>query len=161
MKNYLILLIVLLIVVIGGFIAYKQFGQTVIIEEFVGTEPIEPNEVIENVPMVDGVPDFSEVGPVADAVQRERPITVSYTDSGFVPGEIRVRSGAVVTFINNSARSMWVASDVHPTHRDLPEFDQKQGVGQQGSYSFTFSKTGKWSYHNHLDSKYEGVVVVE
>ena len=161
MKNYLILLVVLVVIAVGGFIAYQQFGQPVIDEEFVGVELIKPVDIVEDVPIVDGVPDFSEVGPVADSVQREKPIIISYTDSGFVPGEIRVRSGAVVTFVNNSVRSMWVASDIHPTHRALPEFDQRQGVGQQGSYSFTFSKTGKWSYHNHLDSKHGGVVVVE
>ena len=161
MKTYLILIIVLAIVIIGSFILYQQFGQSMATEEFAGVEPIEPGEIAEEAPVVDGVSDFSEVGPVADAVQREKPITVSYTDTGFVPSEIKVRSGAVVTFINKSLRPMWVASAVHPTHGELPEFDQLQSVGQQGSYSFTFIKTGSWKYHNHLEPGDRGMVIVE
>ena len=161
MKNLLILIIVLAIIAIGGFIAYQQFGQSIITEEFVGAEPINLSETTEDVPIVNGVPDFSEAGPVADAVQRENPISISYTDSGFVPNEIKVRSGAVVTFVNNSSRAMWVASAIHPYHQDLPGFDQLQSVGRQGSYSFTFIKAGNWKYHNHVNPGDGGIVIVE
>ena len=70
---------------------------------------------------------------------------------------------------------MWVASNPHPTHtgydstsRDthcaagytgpIP-FDECAAISS-GSYSFTFTKTGSFGYHNHSDHAMIGTVVV-
>lgn len=87
--------------------------------------------------------------------------TIIYTDSGFAPRTLTVKKGTTVTFKNQSSKSMWVASSVHPTHQDLPGFDQLQGVGEGGTYTYTFDKTGSWKFHNHLAPSDTGVVVVE
>ena len=87
--------------------------------------------------------------------------TVSYTGSGFTPSTITVEAGTTVTFTNNSSKSMWVASSVHPSHKDLPGFDQLKGSGNGTSYSYTFEKLGQWSYHNHLSPGYKGTVIVK
>lgn len=87
--------------------------------------------------------------------------TVSYTGSGFTPSTITVEAGITVTFVNNSSKSMWVASDAHPSHKDLLGFDQLKGSGNGTSYTYTFKKAGEWSYHNHLSAGQRGTVVVK
>lgn len=87
--------------------------------------------------------------------------TVRYTDSGFVPSSISVEAGTSVTFVNESSGRMRVASAVHPTHRDLPGFDQLTAVGEGETYSYTFTDAGAWKYHNHVAPGNTGVVVVE
>lgn len=87
--------------------------------------------------------------------------TVSYTDRGFVPATLTVKQGAVVTFINQSSGSMWVASNPHPVHTLYPGFDEKASVAKGGSYSFTFEKIGSHPYHNHLHPGNQGTIVVE
>jgi len=85
---------------------------------------------------------------------------ISYTNDGFVPEDQTVAIGATVRFVNNSSVSMWVASDDHPTHKELPEFDNKQGVGPGETYEFTFEEAGKWKYHDHLNPNAEGTISV-
>lgn len=87
--------------------------------------------------------------------------TVTYTDSGFTPEEIPVPAGSTVTFVNGSSGNMWVASDVHPTHTILPEFDNKEGIAPGETYEFTFNEAGDWTYHNHLAPQNVGTIIVE
>ena len=85
---------------------------------------------------------------------------VTYTDSGFSPKEITVKKGTKVTFRNDSSMGMWTASGVHPTHQLLPGFDALKSVANGGVYEYTFTKVGRWQYHNHLKSSDGGVVIV-
>lgn len=86
---------------------------------------------------------------------------VEHKNEAFVPKSITVKVGTTVTFINQENDPMWVASAVHPTHQELPGFDQLLSVGKGGSYSYTFTQKGSWKYHNHLQPSHTGVVVVE
>lgn len=86
---------------------------------------------------------------------------VDYTDNGFTPKSITVKVGTTVTWTNKASDKMWVASAPHPTHTALPGFDELSGADKGGSYSYTFTKVGNWKYHNHLDPKDFGAVVVE
>lgn len=102
---------------------------------------------------------------------------VTYTDAGFSPASLTVSQGTTVTWINKSSQPLWVASDNHPTHTvydgtDTSKhcvagapaadtvFDECTQVASGGSYSFTFVKTGTWSYHNHVHSSDQGTIVV-
>ena len=76
-------------------------------------------------------------------------VIVDYTDVGYEPDRVRVPLGTTVTWRNDSSKPMWTASDPHPMHTIYPEFDAKVGVEPGASYSFTFTKRGTWSYHNH------------
>ena len=105
------------------------------------------------------------------------PVAVTYTDTGFLPATITVKAGQSVTFVNQSANPMWVASAMHPTHtaydgNNLAEhcaasytgekpFDQCASAAKDGFYTFTFSKPGSWKYHNHSVTGAFGTVVVE
>lgn len=86
---------------------------------------------------------------------------VIYDDSGFAPKALTVKVGTTVTWKNSGNKTMRVASAVHPTHQELPGFDQLQTVGSGGSYSYTFTKTGTWKYHNHVNPGETGMVIVE
>lgn len=86
--------------------------------------------------------------------------TVIYTDSGYTPNMITVKKGTTVTFKNNSTGEMWTASGVHPTHQLLPGFDEMKSVANGGTYEYTFTKVGKWQYHNHVNASDQGYVIV-
>lgn len=86
---------------------------------------------------------------------------VSYTNSGFSPETIRVEEGATVTWTNKSDGPMYVASSVHPTHNELPGFEQQGGVGSGEEYQFQFDQAGEWDYHNHLEPSHKATVIVE
>ena len=86
---------------------------------------------------------------------------VSITDDGFDPPTLTVSSGTTVTFENESSDDSWPASDVHPTHQLYPGFDAKKPLLAGDSYSFTFTETGSWGYHNHLEPDVTGTIVVE
>lgn len=95
--------------------------------------------------------------------------TVTYTGSGFSPGVLSVRKGAVVTFTNASSRTVRVASNVHPIHDLYPTtggcisstFDSCAPILPGHSWSFTFDIAGTWGYHNHLSPSEGGTIVVQ
>ncbi len=102
---------------------------------------------------------------------------ITYTDSGFSPSSITVTEGATVTWVNQSSGKMWVASGNHPSHtlydgtsasdhcaNNAPDsatvFDECTATLNGGSFSFTFGKSGSWTYHNHVHASDQGTVVV-
>ena len=101
--------------------------------------------------------------------------TVTYTDAGYSPNELRIEKGDTVTFENKSSVNMWTASAMHPTHMvyggasleaHCPDplgtaFDACEGTPPGGSWSFTFTKAGNWGYHDHLHPTLFGKVIVE
>ncbi|MFB6144423.1 MAG: plastocyanin/azurin family copper-binding protein [Candidatus Nanohaloarchaea archaeon] len=98
--------------------------------------------------------------------------TVYYTSEGFQPQQITIQKGDTVVWVNNASAPMWVASNNHPTHTkysgtslyrhcsngESNTFDQ---CSTGDRYSFTFTKTGEWGYHNHRAPLDTGTVVVE
>lgn len=88
-------------------------------------------------------------------------VTIRYTDNGYSPSNVTVAPGTKVTFVNESSASMWVASGPHPQHTLLPEFDALRGYAAGTSYSFTFTKTGEWPFHNHLKASHFGKITVK
>ena len=86
---------------------------------------------------------------------------VRYTNEGFKPPSIRVASGTMVEFINESDEEMWVASNEHPSHEKLSTFDQFRGSKKGSIYRYIFDKKGTWEYHDHFVPSFEGVVIVE
>ena len=130
-KEYLIIFIVLLVAIVGGFaLKVNKSGNEDVTQE---------TQVIEN----------------EGEVEKN---TVTYTDSGFAPDSFVVTAGTTVTFIDQSDNTMWVGSDPHPVHTDHSAFDQRQ---TGNSYSFTFTETGTYNYHNHMFPTHTGVVIVE
>ncbi len=99
--------------------------------------------------------------------------TITYSDQGFSPSSLSVKVGDTVTFMNQSSRTMWAASDAHPTHTQYDgtslqqhcatgtSFDECKAAANGGSYSFTFTKAGTFNYHNHVRAADNGTIVVK
>ncbi len=96
-----------------------------------------------------------------EAIEPAEASTVRITDDGFQPETIRISSGTTVTFENASSRNAWIASDTHPSHTDLPDFDAGRGYSPGESYTYTFEQSGEWGYHDHLRSFVTGLIIVE
>lgn len=86
---------------------------------------------------------------------------VNYTSAGFSPKTVTIKKGDTVVFENKTGKNASVASDEHPTHLLYPEFDQYK-TDQRGKdeFRFTFTKTGTWGYHDHLNASQGGTVIV-
>ncbi len=94
---------------------------------------------------------------------------VIYTDSGYTPNTIKIKKGETVTWKNKSSGGMWTASNPHPIHTEYPQsggcissiFDECKSDGPGIEWSFTFTHAGTWGYHNHVNARDMGTVVVE
>ncbi|MDD4318961.1 MAG: cupredoxin domain-containing protein [Candidatus Peribacteraceae bacterium] len=87
--------------------------------------------------------------------------TVTLTDAGFSPSELRIQAGATVRFRNDSSGLMRIVSDPHPAHTDFPALDALQNYNPGESFYFTFAQQGTWGYHNETTPTTGGTVVVE
>ncbi len=78
---------------------------------------------------------------------------------GFVPDRLEVGVGEAVVFVNASGADFWPASNIHPTHEILPEFDSMGPVPSGQVWEFVFNEAGQWRYHDHLNPSEGGVVI--
>ena len=64
---------------------------------------------------------------------------------------------------------MWPASAMHPSHKEYPTtggclgsaFDACKGVKPGESWPFKFDIAGNWKYHDHLNPKNFGAIIVQ
>ncbi len=107
-----------------------------------------------------GTPGAGRV-PMHDIRSEFREWGIDFTDAGFQYPVMTVELGTTVFFFNESSGSVWIASDPHPAHTDLPGFDSGKALTKKGqSYSFLFSEPGTWHYHNHLNPSQTGSIIV-
>lgn len=92
----------------------------------------------------------------------------------FSPNILTINVGSTVEWINKDTVEHWPASAMHPTHTVYPGsdikkcgtseeksiFDSCRGLKQNEGWSFTFNEKGTWSYHDHLNPKLYGKIVV-
>ncbi len=85
---------------------------------------------------------------------------ITYSDSGFSPSSITVKSGDTVTIKNTSSNGLQLDSDPHPIHTD--DTDLNVGTVATGqSQTFTVTKKGTFGYHNHLNPSDKGEIVIQ
>jgi plastocyanin len=94
-------------------------------------------------------------------VEQAPSMRVELTDNGYQPQEVTIKAGQNVAWTNKTNYPMWVASDPHPAHNGLAGFDQGKLLRKGKTWQFTFSKPGKFSYHDHLNPTRRGTVIVE
>lgn len=85
---------------------------------------------------------------------------VMLTEGGFIPKELTIALGDTVAFTSETGRPFWPASNLHPSHRDYPEFDPREPILADETWSFTFTQLGVWKYHDHLAPYFTGVIMV-
>ncbi|OGY59394.1 MAG: hypothetical protein A3H06_01545 [Candidatus Colwellbacteria bacterium RIFCSPLOWO2_12_FULL_44_13] len=89
-----------------------------------------------------------------------RSFIVTVSGEGFSPQNLTIEKGDTVTFVNKNTISVWPASDSHPTHTEYSEFDPKSSIIPGAMWSFTFTRTGIFEYHDHLNPAKVGVITV-
>lgn len=94
------------------------------------------------------------------ATPEPQTVAVTYTNTGFSPATVTINKGDTVTFENKGTQNMWVASNPHPAHTDYSVFDAKRSYTPGESYSFTFSETGTFPFHDHSHSSLGGTIIV-
>lgn len=86
---------------------------------------------------------------------------VAITKYGFVPHTLSIKKGTKVTWVNLDTTPHRIASDPHPNHTALAGFDSKEPITAPNTYSFVFTKSGTFTYHDHVDPTRTGNIVVE
>lgn len=79
---------------------------------------------------------------------------------GFKPDDITIKLGDTVEFSSENGKPYWPASNLHPSHRTYSEFDPKQPIEPEDTWSFTFDKVGEWKFHEHLAPYWVGIIKV-
>ncbi len=170
MKIAIIAAVLAAIIILGGGGAWWYMQQQALAEANKNmplptvSEVTPPDEVGSTTPAAGG-PGVS--------ISLPKTVTVAYSaKGGFSPTTTVISRGDTVVFTAEDETSMWVGVADHPSHKkyddtDLkahcaegatPSFDQCK-VG--ASYSFTFTKSGTFDYHNHVGAPQKGVIVVE
>lgn len=86
--------------------------------------------------------------------------TISYTDNGFSPDSVTVKSGDTVTIENTSEDNVQFNSDPHPSHTENSELNVGM-IAAGDAKSFIVTKKGSFGFHNHLNSSQKGTISVE
>ena len=116
-----------------------------------------------------------EDGTIEAKLPTPKTVTVNFTSDGYVPAEVTINEGDTVKFMNQSNINMWPASAMHPTHENYDgtslsehckqtinlSFDACKNIPVGWTYLFTFDKAGTWKYHDHLNPKFSGSVIVK
>ena len=157
-KNTYFVIGLVLVLIIAGLVFIKQRG---------GNEALAPTNggsaltspTPQSPTSTPTSPPASETTPPTSQTPSSK--TVTYTASGFSPQSLTTKAGDTVVFKNNSAADFWPASGPHPAHTNYTEFSAKKTISTGGSYSFTFTRTGSWKYHNHLNPASTGTITVQ
>ena len=113
--------------------------------------------------------------PFSVLAHTEEATVIHITDTGFEPEAVTIVEGGTVLFENVRKGRHWPASNIHPTHTAYPGSNIKKCDTEEASlifdacrplltgevYSFTFTKEGRWRYHDHEDPSLTGVIIVE
>ena len=84
---------------------------------------------------------------------------VNLTGSGFNPQTLTIKTGTVVVWINKSAAAGSVNSDSYPTNLLFPLLNLGR-FDNGASVATTFTKAGKYTYHNQLNPGQTGTIIV-
>jgi len=191
MSKFLVLIVTVIVVVVGGiFISQRDSGspeesnQAAIENEGEAKEK-EGDAMEKGDNAMEGdaaekegeamVSESPKATPAPEEAMSPKEFTVTYSDSGFAPSNLRIKLGSKVIFNNDSSRTVWPASAVHPTHRSYPDsglnkcstaeegtlFDACGSVDAGDSWSFVFNNSGSWNYHDHLRPSNNGTIIVE
>jgi hypothetical protein len=104
-------------------------------------------------------PSTSSLPAACNGVVADGTLTINYANNSFSANGVArntfcVKKGTTVTFTGDN---LWVASDPHPVHTDLPGFD---ALGVKSTYSFTFNTVGEHGFHNHMRASDTGTILV-
>ena len=131
-KKYLFGIVILIIVILLGFIIWRGNGNT------------HPT---------------SNKTPKNQRAPLPKEVTITLTKTGFSPNQVTIKVGSATRWKNESGSQQTVNSDNYPTnqlHREL-----NFGVfNNNSSVVYIFTQPGVYGYHNQLNPKQKGKVIV-
>lgn len=156
MSNKVLLLFILLTILFGTGILFVGGKKQTALQQ--NTQVASPTSTFPNQTILTSQPTVTLPSPTTTS-NAPKEATVTLTQQGFSPQTVMIKKGGIVTWINQSSTLATVNSDAHPTHLlypplNLGEFDNNQ------SFQLSFDKTGKFTYHNHLNPSQTGSVIV-
>lgn len=86
---------------------------------------------------------------------------VKITAQGFSPQSITVAANTDVVWVDQDPAPHLPAADPYPTHASLPSLTAPRALGKSQSYSYMFSSTGTYHYHDDLNPLLTGEVIVK
>ena len=134
-KKVILTLIVVLVIVVAGLLIWY----------FTAEKPINKNQNV-NATKVE------VIVPPKD--------TIWIVDGNFTPSVLKIGVGDKVTWVNKDDAKRRVASDPHPISTQLPELVSSDLV-QNDSFSFSFTNSGEWGYHDYLNPIKKGKIIVQ
>jgi plastocyanin len=181
MSKIIITIVVVVIVLVGGYFLLRDVPQPTPSVSGLSSQtsaaqpPVAEPSRKQSTTQPSASEELSQPSPEAPVPAVKENVVVYTHSGGYSPRTLTVKKGETVTFKNQSSRSMWPASDVHPTHRvysgtSLDEhcpdttgtaFDACKRFLPGQSWSFIFNKTGTWKYHDHINPDATGMIVVE
>jgi amicyanin len=140
MKKSLVVVIVIAVIILGGFAVFALTGSK------------DKNET----GSMSGM-NMNSKSDTSDT-QSSQPVAtdkVEIKNFAFSPADITVKVGTKVTWTNSDSTPHTVTADT--SSADAPSSEQ---LGSGQSYSFTFTKAGTYTYHCELHPNMTGKVVV-
>lgn len=127
--------------------------------EGAGEEPVSQEPTPQ--PQPQPTPDIREPSePAPKPKTRSSTHTVSIGSSSFVPQLLTIYAGDKVCWVNNDTQLHWPASDPHPTHTGLPDFDPLADLLPGETFCYTFKELGVISYHDHTQAVINDVATI-
>lgn len=133
-------LVIALIVLGGGYIAYRSFKDN---------NALSSNTAVNQVQEL--VPTVSEQLSVQ---------TVKIDTNGYSPAKIMIKKGTKVTWNNASGKIANVSSDPHPAHTNYTPLNLGN-IPDKESVSVVLNETGTFNYHNHLQPSQKGTITIQ
>lgn len=82
--------------------------------------------------------------------------TITIKNFAFDPSTLAVKSGTVVTWVNNDGTPHAIASDA-----GAPAAFSSDTLSTGGSFAFTFARPGTYTYHCSIHPSMTGTVIVQ
>ena len=89
---------------------------------------------------------------------------ITYENDEFSPACVTVASGASISWVNKSSSEVQVGIDPHPSHtgnREVSNGDFVLNLKSGGQAKSTIATAGEHPYHDHLNPRATGMVVVK
>ncbi|MBI2590509.1 MAG: cupredoxin domain-containing protein [Candidatus Blackburnbacteria bacterium] len=135
-------LVVVLLVLGGGYIIYRSFGNNT---SSLNTAVDRAQELVPT---------------VSEQIENVNTQTVEIGANGYSPSSVTIKKGTKVTWKNEGSKMANVSSDPHPQHTSYAPLNLGN-IQDQKSASLVFNETGTFNYHNHLQPSQKGSIIVQ
>lgn len=155
-KNLWAAVIILLVLAVGGYLAYRSYSSTLLTS---------PAPTSSQQPMEDSGPTPASTtgGPAEGTASADESMSenvVSITSAGFDPKTITIKASETVYWMNKDTKMHNVSSAPHPTHTAYPALNLGDIISLKTA-RLAFPAKGTYKYHDHLFPNFTGTVVVQ